>query len=108
MRRIYEFRIPGSENLDLQSGETLPIFDENGGLIGGFCLNDFNQISGFIAGQGHFLTIEIASRQKLYLTLEEKSRGVASAILSLQPKGVNSLAINDMNEVFHGEKDDSI
>jgi hypothetical protein len=77
-------------------------------LIGAFCLNDFEQISGFVAGQGHFLAIEIASGQTLYLTLEEKSRGVESAILSLQPKSVNSLKINETFEEFHGNKDDGL
>jgi hypothetical protein len=108
MRRVYGFRIPGPENLDLQSGESLPIYDEYGSLIGAFCLNDFNQISGFIAGQGHPLTIELSEGRKLYLTLEEKPRGVSSAALTLKPLGVNSLAVNDTFEVFHGQKEDNI
>ena len=79
--------------MDFQSDITMPIYSDIGELVGSFLYVEYDQLHGFVAGQGHSLALSVSLGDPVFLTPIEIPRGVSHAILTQSPTGVNSRLI---------------
>lgn len=95
---VYKFNLEISGDVAASEG-ALPIYDDNGLLIGGFTVQTGDLIVGFIAGQGYPLALEVSTGAPIWFHPCQGADGLVSyAIVTLKSKSVASYKINPEQE----------
>lgn len=90
--RIFKFTAEIKNSVTLTE-ETLPVYDDSLVLVGAFAPSHANIITGFIAGNGYPLALQVSLGDKFWFTPVEKAGQISCGVITGAPINDKSITV---------------